>query len=55
MVTRYNVSSCVSMDESTSGDYVLWDHYESLAYEYDMLKDKYDLLVGKIGDLYREF
>lgn len=38
----------------SDGDYVLFDDYDNLCREFDDLKEKYDRLVGKLGDLYRE-
>lgn len=61
MVKRYDIDiegdvEAVSFYsyESSSGDYVMFDDYESLAYEHDMLKDKYDTLVKILGELWRE-
>lgn len=47
-----------AMRLSVSGDYVLFEDYEealgNLEYDLKALQRKYDLLVDKIGDVYRE-
>ena len=42
------------MEPYTSGDYVTYEDYETLARQYDDLQDKYDSLVKKLGELYQE-
>lgn len=46
------------MQEESDGDYVLFDDYEealgNLEYDLKALQRKYDILVDKIGDVYRE-
>ena len=58
MVTRYDME-CYDyndyfMEETQSGDYVLFEDYESLESDYNILRRDYQNLVDKIGELYRE-
>lgn len=58
MVKRYyaeaTINHEVEMEESPYGDWVDFADYHSLENELCDLRNKYDKLVMRIGDLYRE-
>ncbi len=64
MVTRYRTpthneygdefTESISMEEVSNGDYVTYEDYEELWDDYCDAKNRYDVLVKKLGELYKE-
>lgn len=55
MVTRYDMlGDDWEIEEYQSGDWVKYDDYETLEDVHEELQDKYNKLVEKLGDLFRE-